>query len=285
MPPGFFKLTPTLDTPGVEARVQLPPDFKVPLPALDGSSMGATANAPTNQTTRELTLPDRLPPAKVEEQYPDSAPTIQRIIDAIYSGQLPNLGTATDPNANNQGIKDKLEQFRQYRNEVGDAASKVQTAPSREQLEQLGEWLKQNFRPTTGAPERQQLFNKAMQDYVQRGAGAVKEWWNRPSAPKTPDAKPTSAAPPPPAAPPPRTMPDGRPYIPPVEPLVVPQPKGKAGPTNTTLSAPQQGATPLPAPPGKINPLTGRPDIPMPVKQPDGSVLYTEPGETVPESE
>ena len=157
----------------------------------------------------------------------------------------------------------------------------MQTAPNEEQLRQLGEWLKQNFTPTTGAPERQQVFNKAMQEYVQRGAGVVKEWWNRPSTSKTPDAKP--AAPPPAAAPPARTMPNGQPYIPPVEPLVVPMPKGKAGPTNTTLSAPQQGAAPIPAPPGKINPLTGRPDIPVPVKQPDGTVLYTEPGEAVPE--
>jgi len=261
-------------------RAALPPGFKVPLPALDGSSMGAAASAPTNQTAAELTLPDRLPPPKMEEQYPDSAPTIQRILDAIYSGKLPNMGTATDPNANNQAIKDKLEQFKQYGGEVSAAAGKVQTAPNREQLEQIGEWLKQNFGPGA-APDKQQAFNKAMQDYVQSGVGAMKEWWNRPKPDATPQATPPKA--PAQAAPPARTMPDGRPYIPPVEPLVVPMPKGRAGPTNTTLSAPQQGASPLPAPPGKINPLTGRPDIPVPVKQPDGTVLYTEPGEAAPE--
>lgn len=267
-PPADFTLSPQLDVPTTVARAPLPPGFKVPLPTLGGDA-SAAASVSTNQMPRDLQqpLPARLPPPLPPEVSSGNAPTLRSIIDAIYSGNIPKLSTATDPNAVN---------VRTPPPEIPEQQLAETLAIPADKLQAVGEWLKQNFGPG-GQPDNQKVFNEAMQQYVRSGVNAVSDWWNRSSAPT---AKPTTQSGPPAphvaAQPAPRTMPDGRPYFPPPEPLVVP-PRPGAGPANTVLSG--GGNTPLPAPPGQYNPMTGRIDVPAPDTLQDGTKKFYEPGE------
>ena len=148
------------------------------------------------------------------------------------------------------------------------------------------EIIKQRLDPTKGNPEdnaRQQAFKEAAERWIAEQYQSASDWWNKPSAPKhNQQQHPQTPAP---APAPIRTMPDGRPYIPPAEPLVVP-PRPGSTPGNTTLSGgPQQGAAPIPALPGKVNPLTGRVDVPAPVPQAGGGVLWKTPEELAAEQQ
>jgi len=250
-PPNYKTLTPNLDVANVTPRVPLPPGFKVPLPQLDGSSVSATASAPTNTMPRGGTqLPPNLPRQLEPEVVSGNAPTMRSVIDAIYNGQLPNMSTEDPRNARPPSAPSEPRNDNSYKEYINSGDSKAT-------LNQIGEWLKEkyNYAGEHNKPpvDNQEVFQRAVQEFVKNAgpnaASMLTNWLyrDRQQQPPKMDGRPPGA---PVAAPPPapiRTMPDGRPYIPEAEPLNVP-PRAGSGPANTTLSQPATGADAVPLP-------------------------------------
>jgi len=279
-PPNYFKLSPSLDTPTAEARAPLPPGFKVPFPALDGSSTSAVASAPSNTMPRGGTqLPPNLPRQLEPEVVSGNAPTTRSIIDAIYSGKLPNMSTSLDPNATNDRPKTDVDSYKNY----------ISGGNTSEKLQQIGEWLKEryNYAGENNKPpvDNQEVFQKAVQEFVKNAgpnaASMLTNWLyrDRQQQPPKMDGRPPSAPTPPPPAPE-RLMPNGQPYYPKSEELIVPPPKGKAGPANTVLSGPPAtGADAVPLPGAGKPAAKGTPV--QRIIGPDGTPVFVVPNAAV----
>jgi len=257
-------------------RDALPPEFTLPPRGMPGGQAGsAAASAPSGVMPRDMgvQLPPNLPRQLEPEVVSGNAPTMRSILDAIYKGNIPNMSTV-DPYAPPRPPAPPPQTNDPYKEYIS-------SGDSPRTLEQVGEWLKQNFGPR-GQPENQKIFNAAMQEYVRNAAGGVAAWWNKP---KDPTAQPTKQSAPLPPKSEERMMPGGGAYLPSGVPPLVVKPRGTT-PGNTTLSAPTQGTNMPPPPTGPktmgglpINPATGRPDVPPPVVGPDGIPRWPEPGE------
>ena len=275
---------PTLPTPGVVAKQELPPELTPPARPIvwpqQQPSPTAVARLPVPQefaTVDRGQRPAATPPDVSASTAQPIAPTRvpgQSIVNAIYS-RLPNLSTAEQ-----QGDRGTPPQLPNMPPPAALMPS-LPPIPQGLSLEGVGEWLKQNFGPQ-GAPPAQQEFNKKLQDAVQQKFGDVRgavsgfdpmAFIERlrygPKSVKTttigPPQQPTAGKQPA------RTMPGGTPYIPDQPPLTLVPKKG--GPANTTLSGGGSSASTVPLPGSGGVGIKQMPDGSTLVKMPDGSMM------------
>ena len=275
---------PTLPTPGVVAKQDLPPELTPPAAAIQWppaspAAPSAVARAPIPQEFATVDRGQRpgapIPDVSASTAQP-TAPTRvpgQSIVNAIYS-RLPNLSTAAQ-----QGDKGTPPQLPN----MPPPSALMPSLPPMPQgmtLEGVGEWLKQNFGPG-GAPPAQQEFNTKLQNAVQQKFGDIRGAvggfdpmafierlrYGPKSVKTTTIGQPQQPATKQPA----RTMPGGTPYMPDQPPLTLVPKKG--GPTNTTLSGGGSSASTVPLPDSGGVGIKQMPDGSTLVKMPDGSMM------------
>jgi len=266
---------PTLPTPGVVAKQDLPPELTPPAapiqwPPASPAAPSAVARAPVPQEFASVDRGQRpvaAPPDVSASSAQPAAPTRvpgQSIVNAIYS-RLPNLSTAEQQG--NKGTPPQLPNMPP----PSALMPSLPPMPQGMSLEGVGEWLKQNFGPG-GAPPAQREFNTKLQDAVRQKFGDVRgavsgfdpmafieKLRYGPKSVKTTTIGPPQAAP---QKAPARTMPGGTPYVPDQPPLQLVPPKG--GPTNSTLSGGGTSASAVPLPGGSGGTM---------VKMPDGRIM------------